>query len=229
MTSVDINNLPPERPAAPFLVEPQPWVPNGACHGGLTRAFYEDIDGPYDDADDEREPEEKLAAIHRAQTICASCTERIPCSTQAMMEEGGTDETMRFGFRAYMTPEQRVSIHRRGGLLGRDPMYLVNGIDGDRLVPGVPIEGDRWSRHHTTLARKVVKWVNANRKVGKQLPTVAALARTLECHPQPLKRVLDALVQDGTLDLGVAGKGYVRRGTARALGWLPLHLRHTTD
>lgn len=221
MSKVDMNNLPPERPLAAFLLEPQSWADRAACNGMSPRLFFEHTEDTH--------PTVRVPAIEKAQGICAACPVRTECGNRAMVEEGGSDESMRFGFRAYMTPQQRVSIHRRGGLLGRDPMQVVNGRDGDRDVPPVPVEGDRWSRHHTTAARKVVKWVNCNRKVGAKLPTLMKLSEELGIHHQPLKRVLDALVQDGTLDYGANKKTYVRRGTARAVSWLPLHLRHTTN
>lgn len=215
-----------DTPAANFYMAKQPWVLKSACLSSDPDLFFDDIDG-------ERGIIEKANAIKKAQSICAGCVVRQSCADQCMLEEADADEQHRFGFRAYMTAEQRVSIQRRGGLNGRDPMKLVQGRDGKRRVPPVPVDGDKWSRHHTTLARKVVRWVVDNVDIGAQLPQQAELATTLECKAEPLRRVLRALVQDGTLDFsGREGRGananttkYIRRGAPRVLGWLPTHLR----
>ena len=124
-----------------------------------------------------------------------------------------------------MTPAQRQSIHRRGGLKGRDPMKLVKGDDNGRRVPPIPDEGDRWSKHHTTLARKLIRHLAANAEVGKRIDRFAALVVILDCNPAPLQRVLDALVQDGTLDMRRDGTLLYRGGHGVVGSWLPPHLR----
>jgi DNA-binding GntR family transcriptional regulator len=103
----------------------------------------------------------------------------------------------------------------------------VQGFDGRRRVPPIPDEGDKWTRHHTTLARKLMKWVSENVEVGEKLPTKATLLRKMECKTTPLDRVLTDLVQDGILDVEKGAKvTYVRRRGARAIGeWVPAHLR----
>jgi Transcription factor WhiB/Bacterial regulatory proteins, gntR family len=215
-----------DSPAADFYMAKQPWVTDAACLSVSPDIFFDDIDHVSPAA-----VRLKEARIAHAQSICAGCPVRMQCAEQVMLEEGEASEEHRYGFRAYMTPPQRVSVQRRGGLNGKDPMYLVNGIDGQRVVPGIPLEGDKWSRHHTTLARKVVRWVVDNVEIGGKLPTQTDLRAELGCKADPLRRVLRALVQDGTLDF--AGKTtldstarYVRRGSPRAVAWwLPLHLR----
>jgi hypothetical protein len=218
---VNVNIERAEAPLAGFYQERQPWLENAACLGiGNERFFTEDRTGPMD--------------WSPAREVCAACTVRTECCEQAMVEEDGIHLDLRFGIRGWTTPAQRESIERRGGLKGRDPMMLVQGLDNGRRVPPVPDGGDRWSRHHTTLARKVVRWLVDNVDVGGKLPTCTALAHELGCNPSPLRRVLDALVQDGTLDfVGKRTRGangtntsYTRRATPRAVGsWLPPHLR----
>jgi hypothetical protein len=157
--------------------------------------------------------------------FCEVCPVRSECGEQAMTEEGNTDIANRFFVRGWLTPAQRISIQRRGGLKGRDPMHLAQGWDVDRQVPPVPDEGDRWSKHHTTLARKLVRYLDSNRIKGSWIPNRGDLCTVLECNPAPLERVLDALVQDGTLDIVTDG-WYVYRGGANVVGsWLPIHLR----
>jgi hypothetical protein len=204
-----------EAPLAHFYQARQPWLDDAVCVGSDTDVFF----------DDELRDE--------AKAICAACPVRKECGEQALLEEEGTSEDERAGFRAYMTPQQRVSVERRGGLKGRDPMRLVLGRDGRRKILPIPEEGDRWSRHHTTLARKVVAWVVDNVEIGEALPTQGQLCKVLQCNPDPLRRVLSALVLDGTLNVkgNCGGRGangscrYVRRGSPRAVGWLPPHLR----
>lgn len=197
-------SLPTESPIASFLARKQPWVDEALCIG-LSDVFLAD---DYD--------------VDECRSWCALCPVRVECGDQAMLEEGGTDQ--RWFVRAYMTPEQRVSIHRRGGLKGRDPMALVMGQDEGRAVPPVPDEGDRWSKHLTTLSRKLVREVLLGMERGQHLPPSVPLCEMLQCNPAPLARVLEALVQDGTLDL--SGIGFRYRGGASVLGdWLPIHLR----
>lgn len=213
-----------ELPLAAFYQEAQPWMKDAICAGSGSDAFFPDP-ADHQDIEDKKE---------RARAICAVCPVRTECCEQAMVEEAGEPIDFRFGIRGWTTPAQRISIERRGGLKGRDPMKLVQGDDNGRAVPPVPDGGDNWSRHHTTLARKVVKWLVDNVAVGCKLPTQSKLCEELQCNPAPLRRVLDALVQDGTLDF--AGKrtrgangssfSYTRRATPKAVGsWLPPHLR----
>jgi hypothetical protein len=223
MSQFDMDNLPPERPAAGFIVRKLPWMAQAQCGPGDAKLFFEGTEVNHHEL--------RASNIEKAQDICAVCPVRNECGAYVMETEGNVDETMRFGFWAYMTPQQRVSIHRRGGLLGRDPMLMVKGRDGERQVMPVPVEGDRWSRHHTTLARRVVALLQDTLADGEVLPSLDALAEILDCHTSPLRRVLDALVQDGTLDMVGTGRRrmYTVRGAARAVPatWLPMHLRST--
>lgn len=203
-------------PFATWYASPAEWKASAVCLGSGDLFFPDD---------DEWGP---------ARALCAACTARTACGALALVEEQGLDAELRFGLRAYMTPAQRESIERRGGLKDRDPMQLVLGDDNGRRVPPVPDDGDNWPRHLTTLARKVVRWLIENVEVGGVLPAKSAICDAIGCNPTPLRRVLDALVQDGTLDFarhprkGSAGQAasYTRRATPRVVGsWLPPHLR----
>jgi len=217
-----------EAPLAAFYQERQPWLDEAICAGSDPRLFFEDTDyGSW---------EERAPGIAHARSMCAACPGRQGCAEQALVEEGDTPAYNRYGFRAGMTPEQRESIHRRGGLNGRDPIKLIAGKDGRRRVPPVPDEGDQWNRHHTTLARKVMRWLDDFIGIGEELPPQAKICEILSERAQPMRRVLDALVQDGTLDCRGNCKHnndgtrpiYVRRREGVAVAsWLPLHLRHT--
>lgn len=202
-------SLPNEAPFASFFAQKQPWVLEAQCAG----------------AEDVFLPDKLTAAlVSEARDICAVCPVRVECGEQALLEEGNADLSNRYFVRAYMTPAQRLSVTRRGGLKGRDPMLLVQGWDGDREIPPVPDDGDRWSKHHTTLARRLVRWLQASVEVGAPVPSKVDLQAHLGCNPAPLERVLDALVQDGTLD--IKGRGYLYRGGLGVVGlWLPPHLR----
>lgn len=196
---------------AAFLAKKEPWVLDAQCagHADLFLA----------------EPQTK-ALLAEERDVCSVCPVRVECGERALEEEGTLDLSNRFYTRAYMTPPQRLSIQRRGGLKGRDPMKLVLGDDNGRRVPPIPDEGDKWSKHHTTLARKLVRWLAETCELGQRLPTNDLLQKHLECNPAPLQRVLDALVQDGTLDMSNGCLLY--RGGHGVLGstsWLPTHLR----
>lgn len=203
-------------PAAAWYVAPQEWVTEAACLGSDTEVFYEPVEGDYD-------PEP-------ARAICATCPVRSECADQAIVEEDGVPVELRYGIRGYLTGAQRESIQRRGGLQGRDPMDVVLGTDG----PALPDEGDHWPERLTELARNVVRWLVEEVEVGATLPPKTQIARALDCKTGPLSRVLDALVEDGTLDFtgdrskvanGITVR-YTRRATPRVVGsWLPPHLR----
>lgn len=202
--------LPNEAPIAAFLAKKQPWVLESQC-AGHDDVFLPDVLTP--------------KAVAHCRDICAVCPVRIECGEQSLTEEGNSDIANRFYVRAYMTPGQRLSVHRRGGLKGRDPMKLVKGDDNGRSVPPIPDEGDRWSKHHLTLARKLIRWMSEACPVGQKLPASAVIQEHLGCNPAPLQRVLEALVQDGTLDM--IGDSFLYRGGRNVLGWLPPHLAET--
>lgn len=223
-------SIPNEAPFASFLAVKQPWVLASAC-AGVEHLFLEnDLRATYAD---------------ECRPYCEACPVRVECGEQALTEEGGSDLASRYFMRAWMTPAQRVSIHRRGGLQGRDPMYLMQGVEvrpdelaedarlhrkrRRRSVPPVPDEGDRWSKHLTTLARKLIREVLCEMKRGTTLDPLDVLCKQLECNLAPLTRVVEGMVQDGTLNQGADGT-LVYRGGSRVTGdWTPLHLRGTVS
>lgn len=241
--TADIDPRRGEAPLANFMQRRQPWVEDALCAGLVfyippfawpvpaAALFFPEQDGPGRPA----------AAVYDApRSICAACPVRVQCGTDALEEERNDRPDHRHGLRAYMTPAQRISIERQGGLHGRDPMKVVIGTGGKRPIPGLPDEGDNWSRHHTTLARKTLRWLVDNVAVGAELPTQSAMCTALECNPSPLRRVMEALVQDGTLDMvgsraGARGANgttvkYVRRRTPRRImQWQPMHIPATVD
>lgn len=233
-----------EAPLAGFLQRRQPWVEDAAC----ANLVFDIPLGPFvwrmpasvlffPEADNPGRP--PTAVYDAARSICAVCPARLQCGADALEEEWGSRQEHRHGLRAYMTPAQRHAIERQGGLNGRDPMKVVLGNGGRRPVPGLPDDGDNWSRHHTTLARKVLPWIIEHVEIGEELPTQAHICAQLGCNPSPLRRVMEALVQDGTLDMvgskaGARGANgatvkYVRRRTPRRISsWTPNHITAQT-
>lgn len=145
--------------------------------------------------------------------VCEGCPARRGCGEAAMREEEPMG-VVRFGFRAYMTPKQRETIARNGGLRGRDPMDVVKGImRKDRKAQPAPVipddGGPEWKRTHTTLARRLRRWLPEHVAPDDWVPDIEVLAKELGCNSAtPLDRlhvVLDALVQDGTLRLAAEG------------------------
>ena len=136
------------------------------------------------------------------QDICALCPARKGCGEQALIEEGDVDAVSRYGFRAYMTPAQRTTVHRMGGLQGRDPMLVVTGNED---VPGIPEEGLPWSRHHASLAKRIREYLAEHPRLVS-LPSRAQLSRLFACSVPLLTRVLEGLVQDGTLSFAPNSK-----------------------
>jgi len=208
------------------------WLEWAACRGAPPAIFYEDTE------DDDGNPNSAGVAVARA--VCALCPVRYECADHALHEEKGlaVDSLERVGIRGGLTPAQRWSIEKRGGLKGADPLDLIAGTQNGRSVPPIPDEGDRWSRHHTTLAHKVLRWLAVNVPEGGRVPSQTAVCEAIPCMPGPLRIVLDAFVADGTLDLHgpperkVGDNGhtryYVRRRLPGAVAsWVPTHLRQS--
>ena len=172
--------------------------------------------------------------------ICRTCPVRYECCEAAIREEAGTPIELRCGIRGGTTGPQRAALEAAGGLRGADPMALCEGYDTARscAVPAIPTSGHNWSRHHTTLSHKLIRWLVDNVPVGGQLPPQSHVMAALSCTATPLRRVLDALVADGTLDVigkrehspgdNAATRKLVRAGTPGVVSaWLPVHLRNT--
>lgn len=177
---------------ATFYVEKQPWVKRSKCLGADTELFFDD----------------ELAALD----ICKQCPVRRECGEQALVEEGNAPYG-RYGVRGCMTAAQREVVHRRGGLKGHDPKWLVAGRKGPaghgpRAFPAIPLDGIPWSRHHTGLIRRVVAHLDDGYNVGGTV-RLARLCAALDASPVPMKHVLTELWAIGILD---KTSGYVYRG-----------------
>jgi hypothetical protein len=184
----------PSPPTAHFFVTAQPWMQeDSSCKNMPTEMFF---------------PENQTGTL-KAKAVCALCPVRKPCAEQAFIEEGSAPYG-RYGIRGWMTPAQRDVVYRRGGLRGRDPKRLLLGRDGRRKIRPVPDEGLDWSRHHTTLARKMCVWMEGRLNVGQRVPSVTKLCQLLSCNPVPLAKVLEELVEVGVLDQ--VGRVYTYRG-----------------
>lgn len=191
-------------PLANFYVEKQPWVLQARCLGLDPELF----DG------------EKVGTALRH---CNDCPVRRECGEQALIEEGNAPYG-RYLVRGGMTAEQRDVVHRRGGLRGRDPKALVAGRDGRRKVPPIPLIGVPWSRHHSTLARKLTTWLAMHSRKGRRLPSIATLCEMFSTNPVPMKHVLQELWAVGVLD---KRDGYVYR--AGPVDSLVLRSRSATE
>lgn len=198
---------------------------------GSTRIFFEDVYGPgCEEGRDE-------TALVLAQALCASCPVRRSCAVDVLEQEQGLPPQDRYGVCASMTPEQRYSLAERGTLRCgcghlRDPLDLIEGhfkcprCKIDRLVPGIALDGDRWRKRHTTLARKVMAYMVEHVDVGQLLPPPTHLAKAFKCRVQDMIRVYEALTADGTLEAGRGKKPTYRRAAkvGVAESWLPTHL-----
>lgn len=208
-----------------FVVEQLPWMRKAACRDKPTEMFFDDIDSAHS-------AERRLDALHKARAVCALCPVRTECAEQALHEES-PGLGSRYGVRGWLTPEQRETVYRRGGLRGRDPMKVARGRDGTRKLPPIPDDGVVWSRHDTTLARRLVAWMHEQLSYGEKLPPEPVLADLLGCNAVRLKRVLDELVADRTIDFVGKGKTvrtrrYVyKRRTHAVDSWTPRHERGT--
>lgn len=223
------------------------WEKRAKCltEGHSPREFFEDIWTEKLDADGELTGiEQNDEALACARSICARCPVRRQCYAEVVEEEGNADagqggklqRIIRFGLRAYMTPAQRWSAYHRQAVrcphcnAPLDPIAVVegeiacvNGCPIDRTMSPIPDDGDKWTRRHTTLARKVVRWLVEKVPVGSEIPGPNPLAKQWNDRYSDMKRVYDALVADGTLELD--GKTYRRRARLAALKlWSPEHL-----
>lgn len=188
---------------------------------GLTDdVFFEDV-WPIQGGD-EHGAQHDAEALTAAREVCDACPVRRRCFAKAMAEERGVGAAFRFGVFAGTTPLQRWSIEHRGSqncpLCGTvlDPNSLRAGeivcpeeCAIDRTVPPIPDGGDRWTRRHTTLARKVIRWLVEEVVVGGAVPRPTNLAEQWGERRTDMTRVYEALVTDGTL--GFTDSGYIRK------------------
>lgn len=209
------------------------WRESAPCVGA-THIFFEDVYGP-DAGNGQVDPTGYAFAFQ----VCTKCPVRRDCAVDTLLTEEGLSPDERFGMAAAMTPEQRFSLAQRGTLRHscghvRDPLDLVSGrlrcpkCGIDRDVPVIPLDGDRWRKRHSTLARKVVRWMVTNVEVEQLLPSPTSLAADMKVRVQDMVRVYEALCADGTLDGGKGRKPQYRRATkvGAAREWAPIHLRY---
>lgn len=180
-------------------------------------------------------------ALEACRKVCDACPSRRDCFAHAMEMEDGEGASYRFGVVAGTTPLQRWSIeHRKSAVCplcgaALDPnsvrageITCVNWCDIDRTVPPLPDDGDRWTRRHTTLARKVVRWLVEEVGVGTTIPRPTALAEKWKERRTDMTRVYAALVADGTIEF--RDEAYFRRPAPRAWKtWEPAHLALTKE
>lgn len=214
------------------------WLLRAACKDEPTPTFFDRI-WPVDSAEEQPEPlEERLAY---ARSFCDRCTVRQTCFAEVMEQEGDDPAMYRYGLRAGLTPAQRWSLKHRGTIdcpvceYPLDPkdlragVYrcLWNGCDIDRELPPVPDAGDKWGRRHTTLARKVLRWLEDHVAEGATIPPAKALATEWGDRKTDMSRVYQALLIDGSL---VKVRTTYIRGTVRRHEafnpdrWVPAHL-----
>lgn len=111
-----------ESPLANFYVKKAPWVKDAACKDMPTSKFFEDTEV--------RGSEGRRNNIEKARAVCRLCPVRHACADEAMREEG-SGTSGRYGVRGGLTPQQRESIYRTGGLgRYRDPARIRIPITG---------------------------------------------------------------------------------------------------
>lgn len=178
-----------------------------------------------------------LDALDKARSICARCPVRAECGDMEMQHEVGLSGKNRYVFFAGLTPAQRAVIEQRGdwtkdkGFVDRDvdPIQFNSdyAADGLRVVSE---RGEDWDEKHTAVARELLGWIAVTMAVGQILPPYRTLARQIKRRDATVRRVLEALVEDGMLR--ATQKGYVlvsapRRGVVGS--WLPLHEREESQ
>lgn len=199
------------------------WRDESPCLGA-TSIFFEGV-FPDEEFPENVDPE----GYASARSICETCGVRRECGLAVMTDEADKPLADRDGVFAGMTPGQRYSLERRGTircLCGhvRDPIDLVDGILACEVcgttesVPPIPLQGDRWAKRHTTLARKLVGWLVENTEEDTRLPQPSSMVEILGSSIHDVIRVYEGLVADGTLRC-VRNEGqhpaYYRNGTLR--------------
>lgn len=176
-----------------------------------------------------------LDAMDRARGICAVCPVRAECGDAGMKFEVGLSGKNRYTFYAGLTPAQRALIEQRGDWSeaegfkdrGIDPLTFnaEYAVDGVRPVSE---KGSDWTDRHTSVARDILAWVSVTFTTGQYLPSYRDIARTVKARDAYVRRVLEALAEDGILR--GTQKGYVLVASPRKRTWgayLPSHLRES--
>lgn len=218
------------------MTEPD-WHTRAKCRNMPLSTFFEDIwEEVEDEAGELVNVITHLDKLVEARSICDRCPVRRQCYGETMTLEAGAAPDRRPGFRAGMTGPQRWSAEHRSAVrcpvcnTPLDPnavregeVACVNECQIDRAMPAIPDEGDQWTRRHTTLARKIVRWLMEQVAVGEEIPRPHALAKIMNERRTDMCRVFDALVADGTLEFD--GNTYRRRARIAAIkAWTPAHL-----
>lgn len=204
------------------------WLDDAACKGATGYPFFTNLpdeSGQGGDSD----------GVVAARRYCDSCPVRSECILEAVHYEHGAEPSRRNGVWAGYTPAQRQSAERRNAISCAvcgatfDPALVRIGIvrcpvdkrHVDRVLPPIPDEGDQWSKRHTTLARRVLKHLDA----GGPVPRPRRLSVEFAVREQDMARVFAALVLDGTLRRNTRGDYLRTKRTRRAdpTTWLPPH------
>lgn len=211
------------------------WRHDAACKPPVQwQMFYQAI-WTDEFAHNDRPPAPNLPALQRARSVCRRCPVRRECLLAELAAERGDGVSKRFGLRALMTPHQRDSIEKRGPwptcprcFRAADPAQYLDGAWTccHRTYPVAPLldVGDSWFARHTSLSLSVVRWVQDNVEVGASMPSPTQLSKDLKARTNDMRRVYQALVEDGTLlDRGDARPRFQRVGRLGA-SWRPGHL-----
>lgn len=209
---------------------------NAACEDAPTPLFFDDI-WPGFSEDSGPGPADLNVLEMVREHFCRECPARRMCLEMVMEDEDRGNDGDRFGLYAYLTPGQRRSVKKRRALrcggcgVVRDPVLLASGIyrcpvncgEPERRVDFIPIDGDRWTKRHTALARKVLTWIVDNVEVGGLVPPASTMSETLEARRQDMGQVYAAFVADGTLDREgpLNAPVYRRRWATGSTRWTP--------
>lgn len=213
-----------------MVAEKTRWLELAEC-AGATHLYYE---GVWPDGEDE--PLD-AAALDACRSTCDECPVRRRCLDLVMTQERGYASQNRYGVAAGLTPAQRWSLEKRAALncekCGRtlDPTRLRAGnydceCGARRTVAPIPDNGDRWSRRHTTLARRALAYLVADSDAGVTLPNPKPLSDEWGVHKGDMMRVYRELQADGLIERNETDTEWVVAVAAvPAREWQPLHLR----
>lgn len=185
------------------------WRPSAACLDTPPEAFFEDI---WPESGSVKMNVEALTTTR--ESLCRNCPVRRACLDEVMRDEKGADLSDRWGLRGYLTPGERESVKNRGILrcpkcgTVRDPVLLVQGIltcpvkcgRPERIVTPLALNGDQWTKRHTTLSTRIVGWLLDNSDPGDELPTPTQMAELMGgVRRSDVLRVYQVLMEDNTI------------------------------
>jgi len=213
-----------------MTAEKTAWLARAQC-AGATELFYERVWPKGEDHPIDRE------GLEYARDVCAGCPVRRLCLELVMTQEKGLAAANRFGVAAGMTPAQRWSLEKRAAMsceaCGRtlDPNDLIHGryscvCGQNRTVAPIPDDGDKWSRRHTTLARRAIAFLVDGSTPGVLLPSPTALADDWGIHKADMTRVYRELAEDSMIVRNETDTAWVVTGAGTTgKEWVPRHLR----